>query len=78
MKISHIAATAHASLLYPVRTLSLALGGVLCSLALTAQKTAKQHIDADTHTAVKVKNMILMNLARGMRPCDTTDINAER
>lgn len=49
MKISHIAATAQASLLNPFRTLSLASGGVLCSRALTAQKTARQQSDAETH-----------------------------
>ena len=37
MTISHMAETAHASLLYPFFTLSGASGGVLCCRALTAQ-----------------------------------------
>lgn len=42
MKMSQIAATAHASLLNPSDV------GVLFSRALTAQNTARQHNDADT------------------------------
>jgi hypothetical protein len=74
MNISHIAATAQASLLKP----SLASGAVLFSLAFTAQNTARQHSDAETHTDIKSKTMILMNLARGMSACDRIDIKAER
>lgn len=71
-------ATAHASLLYPLRMLSLASDGVLCSLAFTAHSTARQQSDAETQTAAKLKNMIFRNLALGMRPCATTDIKADR
>lgn len=47
MKINQIAETAQASLLNPFRTLSLASAGMLCSLALTEQKIARQQSEAD-------------------------------
>jgi hypothetical protein len=74
MNMSHIAATAQASLLNPSR----ASGAVLCPLAFTAQNTARQHSDADTQTEIRSKNMILMNLARGMSAWERIDIKAER
>lgn len=78
MKISQMAETAQASLLKPFRTASLASGGMLCWRALTAQNTARQQIDAETHVDKRSKNMIFMNFARGMRPCERTEIRAER
>lgn len=66
MNISHMADTAQASLLKPFRTASLASGGVLCCLARTAQKIAKQQREADTHVDKRSKNMIRINLARGV------------
>lgn len=73
-----MAATAQASLLNPFCTLSVASGGVLCSRALTAQKMARQHSDADTQVDSRSYNIILINFARGINPCDKTDIRAER
>jgi hypothetical protein len=73
-----MADTAQASLLYPVRTASLASAGVLCSLALTAQKTARQQSEADTQVDSKSKNMIFINFARGINPCERTEIKADR
>ena len=78
MKISQIAETAQASLLNPFRTSSVASEGVLCCRAFTAQKIAKQHNEAEIHVDSRSKNMIFMNLALGMRPCDRTEIRAER
>lgn len=78
MKISQMAETAQASLLNPFRTSSVASEGVLCCRAFTAQNIAKQHKDAETHVDSRSKNMIFMNLALGMRPCDRTEIRAER
>jgi len=73
-----MAETAHASLLNPFRTASVASGGVLCWRALTAQKIARQHNEAETHVDRRLNNIIFMNFARGMRPCDNTEIRAER
>lgn len=78
MKISQTAATAQASLLYPLRTASLASAGVLCSLALTAQNTARQQSEADTQVDSKSKIMIFMNFARGINPWESTEIKADR
>ncbi|OKP10189.1 hypothetical protein PENSUB_4363 [Penicillium subrubescens] len=73
-----MAATAQASLLYPVRTTSLASAGVLCALALTEQKTARQQSEADTQVDSRSKNMIFMNFARGINPCESTEIKADK
>ena len=78
IKINQIAATAQASLLKPLRTLSLAAVGILCSLALTAQNTARQQSDAETHVASKSKTIIFMNLARGIRPWESTEMRADK
>lgn len=55
-----------------------ASGGVLCFLASTAQKIARQHKEADTHVESRSKSIIFMNLARGIKHCDNTDIRADR
>lgn len=72
---NQIAATAQALALYPPAGFP---GAVVCSLALTTQYIPKQHIEAETQSALRENIMILVNLARGKRHWATTATIADK
>ena len=65
--ISHKADTTQALLLYPAASAGVASGGVVCSLAATAQKVHRQLIAAARQVDTRLNHIIFINFALGPR-----------